>query len=100
MVYLTKGFHKFSLVTQNALVAVAGLGRGILNAFETSSPVYKHSVAYHCGHNVLSQEYLNLVSLVVRLSLVLGEAREYSLPLFHNSLLVHCPVHSLFSLHC
>ena len=39
-VYLNQGLHKFVLGNQSALVAVAGLGCGIVGVFETWSLVY------------------------------------------------------------
>ena len=99
VVYLNQGHRKLFLVTQNTLVAVVGLGRGIAGAFGALSLAYGHSASHYCAHNVFDWGCLHLASLVVSLFLVLVESQEYSLSLLHNYPLVHHAFRSPFSLH-
>ena len=95
-VYLNQGLF---LATQNVLVAIGGLDRGIAGAFEELSLACGHSAVYCCEHNVLNQGCLSLVSFVVLLVLVLVKVQEHSLPLLHNYPLVHRLIHSPCSPH-
>ena len=55
-------------MTQNALVAVAGLDRGIAGAFGALLLAYGYSAVHCCAHNALNPGGLYLASLVVPLA--------------------------------